>query len=267
MIDPNGGILDQLEALRGIILRSLIGVVIFVIPGFFFAPHCLKYMIQTTCPAELKLHYFSPMEPFMVQMKMGTVLGVACASWWIFWQIGAFVAPGLYKHEKSPILKFTAASVTLFLAGGAFAFYAVLPMVMKFSYSFATSELQPVIGVGDYLSMVSMILLGFAVSFQFPVVLVLLAKLGLVKVESLSKKRPLFVTVIFIVAAFLTPPDIISQLAMAVPAWLLFEITLLIIKYTVKPQVAESKTAEIPAPADEQERASKPVRRRKIRPL
>ena len=274
MIDPNGGILDQLEALRGVILRCLAGVVIAGIPGYIFSPSCLQYMIKVTCPEGLKLHYFTPMEPFMVQIQMGFVLGVIVSSWWIFWQIGAFAAPGLYKHEKSSLLKFTISSVVLFLSGGAFAFYAVLPMVMKFSYSFATGNLQPVIGVGDFLSMATMVMLGFAVSFQFPVVLILLAKLGIVKLEFLSSKRPVFITVIFIIAALLTPPDIISQLAMALPACLLYEITLLIIKYTV-PQKKEDEASSgkddknirnnHSLRKDEQEQ--KPARRRRIRPL
>ena len=150
----------------------------------------------------------------------------------------------------------------------------LMPMVMKFSYSFATANLQPVIGVGDYLSMVTMVMLGFAVSFQFPVVLILLAKLGIVKWEFLRSKRPVFITVIFIVAAFLTPPDIISQLAMAVPACLLYEITLLIIKHTV-PQKKEEEsipdkteknnTENHSIRKDEQEQ--KPVKRRRIIPL
>ena len=274
MIDPNGGILDQLEALRGVILRSLAGVVLTVIPGFFIAPHCLQYMIKITCPEGVKLHYFTPMEPFMVQLQMGLILGIAASSWWIFWQAGAFAAPGLYKHEKVSLLKFSLASAVLFLSGGAFAFYAVLPMVMKFSYSFATSDLQPVIGVGEFLSMATMVMLGFAVSFQFPVVLILLAELGIVKPEYLSRKRPVFITVIFIVAAFLTPPDIVSQLAMAVPACLLYEITLLIIKYTVpqkqKPVSDDAETAAaIPEVTAERENSAavKSVKRRRIRPL
>ena len=273
MPDPNGSILDQLEALRGVILKSLAAVAVLVIPGFFFAPHCLKYIIKVTCPGELKLHYFTPLEPFLVQLQMGLFLGVALSSWWIFWQVAAFIAPGLYRHEKSSLLKFSLSAAVLFLGGGAFAFYFVLPMVMKFSYSFATSELQPVIGVGDFLSMATMVILGFAVSFLFPVVLVLLAKLGLVEAETLSKKRAVVITVIFIIAAFLTPPDIISQLAMAIPAWLLYEVTLIIIKYKIAPQSRKSTCEESSETSDERtvpehagSRRSQDKRRR-IRPL
>ena len=276
MIDPNGSILDQLEALRGVILRSLAGVAVMVIPCFFFAPYCLKYMIKVTCPEGVKLHYFTPLEPFLVQLQMGLFLGIAAASWWVFYQVGAFIAPGLYKHERSAVIKFVLSSAALFFGGGAFAFYVVLPLVMKFSYSFASSELSPVIGVGDFLSMMTMIMLGFAGSFQFPVVLVLLARIGIVKPETLSKQRPVVITVIFIVAAFLTPPDVISQLAMAVPAWLLFEITLLIIKRKHKAVDVENtepeentssaecrKTADVSVSAEKK----RPQRQRRIRPL
>lgn len=275
MRDPNGSILDQLEDFRGVILRSLAGLAVTVIPGFFVAPYCLEYMVKIVCPEGMTLHYFTPLEPFYVQLQMGLVLGIAAASWWIFWQLASFAAPGLYKHEKSALLKFSFAAAFLFISGAAFSFYVVLPMVMKFSYSFATNGLQPVIGVGDFLSMSSMLILGFAVSFQFPIVLVLLAKMGLVTPETLSKRRPVVITVIFIVAAFLTPPDVISQLAMALPAWLLFEISLWWIKCTVKTREKEDRTEEHLISADDAAKSSDKGtgsrsgarKRRKIRPL
>ena len=275
MRDPNGSILEQLEDFRGVILRSLAGLAVTVIPGFFAAPYCLKYMIKVVLPEGVKLHYFTPLEPFFVQLQMGLVLGVIAASGWIFWQFAAFAAPGLYKHEKAALFKFTFAAVTLLLFGASFSFYIVLPMVMKFSYSFASSELQPVIGVGDFLSMASMLMVGFAGSFQFPVVLVLLARLGIVKPETLSKKRPVVITVIFIVAAFLTPPDVVSQLAMALPAWLLFEVTVWWIKCTAKGSEDSGKNIEPDEPVKENSlkkqkgaTSNTPNRkRRKIRPL
>ena len=268
--NPNGSILDQLEALRGVIFRCLAAVIIGVIPGFFAAPYLLKYMVRYACPPELKLHYFSLLEPFFVQLNMGLIIGVAAASWWIFWQTGAFIAPGLYRNEKSALLKMSLVSAFLFLLGGSFGFFAVFPMVMKFSYSFATAELQPVIGVGDFLRMATMLMLGFGGSFQFPIVLVLLAKLGIIKPHGLRKRRPVVITVIFIVAAFLTPPDIISQLCMALPAWLLFEATLWWIE-----RMPETKNMDTEKDCAEQKkefsagtvsRAVK-VRSRKIRPL
>ena len=269
MIDPNGSILDQLEALRGAIIRAVAGVAVMLIPAFFFAPECLKYMVKVTCPAGVKLHYFTPLEPFFVQLQMGLFLGVAAASWWVFYQIGSFVAPGLYKHEKAALIKFTCASVLLFIGGGTLAFYIVLPMVMRFSYSFASGELQPVIGVGDYISMLTVIILSFAASFQFPVILVLLAKLGIVTPQMLSKKRPVVITIIFIVAALLTPPDIISQLAMALPAWLLFEITLLIIRrMDFKKNVPEDVEKDEITPVEENKTTKRKLHsKRRIRPL
>ena len=270
--NPNGSILDQLEALRGVIFRSLAGVVAGVIPGFFAAPYLLKYMVRYACPPEIKLHYFSLLEPFFVQLNMGLIIGVAAASWWIFWQFGAFIAPGLYRNEKSALLKMSLISAFLFLLGGCFGFFAVLPMVLKFSYSFATPELQPVIGVGDFLRMATMLMLGFGGSFQFPIVLVLLAKLGIIKPQGLRKKRPVVITVIFIVAAFLTPPDIISQLCMALPAWLLFEATLWWIERmpTEEKNIFENGICG-QNDCDEEPQASTPqkktAKRRKIRPL
>ncbi len=270
--NPNGSIIDQLEAFRGVILRCIAGVAIGIVPGFIAAPYLLKHMVQYACPPEIKLHYFSLLEPFFVQLNMGLIIGVAATSWWIFWQAGAFIAPGLYRNEKSALLKMSLISAFLFLLGGGFGFFAVLPLVLKFSYSFATAELQPVIGVGDFLGMATMLMLGFGGSFQFPVVLVLLAKLGIIKPQGLRKKRPIVITVIFVVAAFLTPPDIISQLCMALPAWLLFEVTLWWIERMPAREALPEKATEVcdsdtviaakqtpyPAPGK---------KRRKIRPL
>ena len=270
--NPNGSILDQLEALRGVIIRSLIGVIIGVIPGFFAAPYLLKYMVRYACPPEIKLHYFSLLEPFFVQLNMGLIVGVSAASWWIFWQVGSFIAPGLYRNEKSVLLKMSLASAFLFLLGGSFGFFALLPMVLKFSYSFATAELQPVIGIADFLRMAAMLMLGFGGSFQFPIVLVLLARLGIINPQGLRKKRPVVITIIFIVAAFLTPPDIISQLSMALPAWLLFEVTL----WWIERVPAKDKNildSGILTNEEPEENISKPStvtcdkKRRKIRPL
>ena len=270
--NPNGSILDQLEALRGVIIRSLIGVIIGVIPGFFAAPYLLKYMVRYACPPEIKLHYFSLLEPFFVQLNMGLIVGFSAASWWIFWQVGSFIAPGLYRNEKSVLLKMSLASAFLFLLGGSFGFFAILPMVLKFSYSFATAELQPVIGIADFLRMAAMLMLGFGGSFQFPIVLVLLARLGIINPQGLRKKRPVVITIIFIVAAFLTPPDIISQLSMALPAWLLFEVTL----WWIERVPAKDKNildSGILTNEEPEENISKPStvtcdkKRRKIRPL
>ena len=270
--NPNGSILDQLEALRGVIIRSLIGVIIGVIPGFFAAPYLLKYMVRYACPPEIKLHYFSLLEPFFVQLNMGLIVGVSAASWWIFWQFGSFIAPGLYRNEKSVLLKMSLASAFLFLLGGSFGFFAILPMVLKFSYSFATAELQPVIGIGDFLRMAAMLMLGFGGSFQFPIVLVLLARLGIINPQGLRKKRPVVITIIFIVAAFLTPPDVISQLSMALPAWLLFEATLWWIERVPAKDksIFDSGILASEEPEKPEEKASAATcdkKRRKIRPL
>ena len=272
--NPNGSIIDQLEAFRGVILRCIAGIAIGVIPGFIAAPYLLKHMVQYACPPEIKLHYFSLLEPFFVQINMGLIIGVAATSWWIFWQVGAFIAPGLYRNEKSALLKMSLISAFLFLLGGSFGFFAVLPLVMKFSYSFATTELQPVIGVGDFLGMATMLMLGFGGSFQFPVILVLLAKLGIIKPQGLRKKRPVVITVIFVVAAFLTPPDIISQLCMALPAWLLFEVTLKWIERipareeSAVPENTICDPATFSSPAVPKNPPPAPgKKRRKIRPL
>ncbi|HBP06314.1 twin-arginine translocase subunit TatC [Victivallaceae bacterium BBE-744-WT-12] len=224
----DAGFLTHLEALRQVLWRSVAAVGVLLVPGFFAAPEVLGFLVRFTCPPDFKLNYFTPMEPLIVQLKLGLFLAVVAAMPVILRQAARFVAPALYEHERRAAGRAVAAATLLFLAGAAVGLFLVVPLMMKFSAAYASESLAPVIGIGSFVNLVGLLALSFGVMFQLPVVMVLLVRCGVVEVGTLKRSRPLAVTVIFILAALLTPPDVVSQLLLGVPTWLLFEAALLV---------------------------------------
>lgn len=220
--------LDHLEALRRALWRSVAAIAVFLIPGVFAAMPALEWLVRYSCPAEIKLNYFTPMEPLLVQLKLGLILAVIAAMPVILYQLAGFVAPGLYEHERRACRWVIWAALGLFLAGASLGLFLVTPLMMRFSAQFASEALSPVIGIGGFVNLVGLLTLSFGIMFQLPVVMVFLVRFGVVELATLRRSRPIAVTIIFILAAILTPPDIVSQLLLGVPTWLLFEIALLI---------------------------------------
>lgn len=244
---PDSGFLSHLEALRQALWRSVAAVGVLLIPGFFAASPVLNWLVRFTCPPDFKLNYFSPMEPLMVQLKLGLILAVVAAMPVILLQLARFVTPALYAHERRVALKAIGAAALLFLAGMSIGLFAVTPLMMRFSASYASESLAPVIGIGGFVNLVGLLSLSFGVMFQLPIVMVLLVRSGIVEPETLRKSRPVAITAIFILAAILTPPDIVSQLLLALPTWLLFEAALF-----VSARAPRRKKAEEDAPGPEE---------------
>lgn len=220
--------LDHLEALRRVLWRGVAAVALFLIPGFFVALPALEWLVRFSCPEAIKLNYFTPMEPLLVQLKLGLILAVIAAMPVILHELAGFVSPGLYEHERRGCRRVIWAAIGLFLAGAAIGLFLVTPLMMRFSAQFASESLSPVIGIGGFVNLVGLLTLSFGIMFQLPVVMVFLVRFGVVRVATLRKSRPIVVTLIFILAAVLTPPDIVSQLLLGIPTWLLFELALLI---------------------------------------
>ena len=273
-------LLEHLEALRVTVWRCVLAVCVALIPALYFSADILALMVRSVCPAGLKMHYFSPFEPLFVQLNIGLAAAVVLASPVIFRQFAAFIAPGLYQHEKKALSVFCFLALLLALSGAGLGFFFIIPQVMVFSMSFATAELQPIIGLGNFLKMVVWMLIGFVLVFELPVFLLIPIRAGLLRVDTVKKFRYLFVTGIFLIAALLTPPDVISQLSLGVPGWLLFELTLLIAsKVQKKAEEQEEETedddddtsppspAEQPAVSKHNERSRLASRSRRIRKL
>lgn len=248
--NSGGSLLDHLDALRTTLLWCLGSVVLFAVPGIIFAPELLLRYVKYVCPPGMEMHYFTPFEPLIVQLELGLLLGVFCSMPVILYKLSQFVAPGLYAHEKRWGMLFILVSLLLSLIGAAIGLLAVVPIVMQFSGTFAADGLKPIIGLAAFLRLSGLLAAGFALVFELPAILLLAIRLRLVSVEFLRNKRPFVITGLFIVAAILTPPDIVSQLLMGLPGWILFELTLLIGAKITPPPEEEEEPAPTALPPE-----------------
>ena len=209
-------LLGHLAALR----RALL-----LVPGFLAAPAATRLLVRWAVPERLgALHYFAPLEAFRAQLHVGFVLALAAAWPWVAAQAWEFVRPGLRDDEARALRKWIPLSTLLFLGGALFACAAVMPLAMAFAASFAEPGLAPVIGLGAFLHLAGSLALGFGVMAQTPLALALAAQLGLATADGLRRARPYAVVAILTLSALLTPPDVVSQVLLAVPTLLLYEL-------------------------------------------
>ena len=181
-------------------------------------------------PTGGSLIFTSVAEAFFTYMKVAFISGLILASPFVLYQIWAFVAPGLYRHEKKYVVPFVLAGSFFFAIGILFAYYVALPVGFKFLLGFATDFIKPLPSMKEYLSFSIKFLLAFGLVFEFPVVLVLLARIGVVDAKTLARQRKYAILLIFIFAAIITPPDIISQVIVALPMIGLYELSILLSK-------------------------------------
>ncbi|WP_051122799.1 twin-arginine translocase subunit TatC [Euryhalocaulis caribicus] len=238
-------LLEHLTELRSRLIFSSLVILAAFIVCFIFAGPIYKLLLVPFQNAaeryndgqgrELQLVFTAPLEFFLVKVKLALVGAVVVAFPVVAWQLYAFVAPGLYKNERGALLPFLGAMPVLFAIGAAMVFYVVLPLVMNFALrqqimeeGIVSVSLLP--KVSDYFSLVTALLFAFGAAFQLPVVLTLLAKAGFVTSTGLRKFWRYAVVVTFVLSAFVTPPDIISQTVLAIPILLLYEISIWCVK-------------------------------------
>ena len=210
---------QHLEELRTTLVRMLLVAAVAATAGWFVSERLLGLLV----PAQLgQVHFFNPTEGFMIRFKVSLAVGLLAAMPFLLLQVWSFVAPGLFHHERRFVLPVLLASTALFYLGLAFAYAFVVPRMVSFFLSFSAASLQPIINVTQYFAFVTKFCLAFGLVFQIPVVIVLLAWLGLVTPRQLWSQWRYGVVIIFIVAALLTPPDAVSQLMMAIPMVVLY---------------------------------------------
>jgi sec-independent protein translocase protein TatC len=158
--------------------------------------------------------------------------------------VWAFVAPGLYKREKRFAIPLMVSSILLFYAGVAFAYFVVFPLMFAFLTTTAPTGVQVMTDITNYLDFVLLLFFAFGIAFEMPVATVLLAATGLVKIETMTKNRGYVILGIFVIAAFLTPPDALSQTAMALPMWLLYEIGIVLSRILLREKLAQQRREE-----------------------
>lgn len=226
-LDKHKSFLEHLEELRWLIFRIIFALIIVLPFTFFFAGDIISFLVAYSCPPDFKLSYFTPMEPLFVKIKISLLAAFIIALPYIAYTIWKFVVPALYPNERRRVKQLALSSWLLFMLGIVFCFSFIIPAMMRFSFSMQNSELQALIGLSNYIGLVGMLMLGFGIMFQLPIIVFFLALSGIVKLATIKKLRAMVLIAILTLSALLTPPDIFSQLMMAVPTYLLFELSLL----------------------------------------
>jgi len=237
---------EHLTELRSRLVKSFIYLFIFFVICYFFAENIYSFLVKPYAEAvkddeiNRRLIFTALQETFITYLKVAFFTAIFVTSPIILTQIWKFIAPGLYKNEKRALLPYLIATPTLFLLGGMLVYYLVMPLMIKFFLSFETSaqinglpiQLEP--KVNEYLSLIMRLIFAFGISFQLPVLLTLLARVGFIDSEYLKKRRKYVIIIIFIAAAILTPPDPITQIGLGIPLLVLYELSILSVKIIEK---------------------------------
>jgi sec-independent protein translocase protein TatC len=222
-----GSLISHLLELRDRLMRAVIAVAVLFVPCAFFSKQLFTLIalpLIKKMPQGTSMIATSVVAPVLAPLKLALYVALFLAMPYVLYQAWAFVAPGLYRREKRFAVPLVVSSIVLFYAGVAFAYFVVFPLMFGFLTTTAPEGVQVMTDMTNYLDFVVLLFFAFGVAFDIPVATVLLAATGLVKVETMAKNRGYVVLGIFVVAAFLTPPDAISQSFMAVPMYLLYEI-------------------------------------------
>lgn len=229
-------ILEHLRELKTRVIYSVLSLVICSLISYYFAEDIYAFLVEPlakiSSETNRRMIYTSLTEAFVTYLKLAIFAGFVFSFPIIFYQIYSFIAPGLYKKEKRFFLPLFIASPALFIVGAAFVYYFLLPTAWQFFLSFETNasplpiELEA--KIADYLSLVTSLIIAFGVSFQLPIIMILLVISGLVEAKTLSQARKYMVLLMLIFAAILTPPDVISQLSLFIPLYFLYEVTIII---------------------------------------
>ena len=240
--------MEHLLELRTRLLHSLYGValatlVLAIYPGPARLLDFLAQPIRAHLPPNTRMIAVDVFSPFLMPLKVLLLVGVMTAMPWVMYQIWAFIAPGLYKHEKRLALPLIVAGSLLAYAGIAFVQFLVLDRMFAFIQKFAPETVAATPDVASYVQTLLSLYLAFALAFQVPIVVILLVRFGIVSIEKLRSFRRFFIVIAFVIAAIVTPPDVLSQLALAIPMCLLYEAGLLAARWFLKDALATKADA------------------------
>jgi len=236
--ENEGGFVSHLEELRKRLIHSFIFLFVFFIICYFFAEYLYGFLVEPYSKAvkndgiERRLIFTALQETFLTYIKVAFFAAFFITCPFILVQIWKFIAPGLYNHEKSAILPYLILTPILFFLGGMLVYYLIMPLAIKFFLSFESAGLNTSLPiqleakVNEYLSLIMKLIFAFGLSFQLPVVLSLLARVGVVDSQFLKERRKYVIVIIFAAAAILTPPDPITQIGLAIPLLILYELSI-----------------------------------------
>ncbi len=237
--DKDSGFISHLTELRSRLIHTFIFLFVFFIICYFFAEYIYGFLVNPYAEAvkedgqSRRLIFTALQETFLTYLKVSFFASFFITSPFILIQLWKFIAPGLYTHEKSAIMPYLVLTPILFFLGGALVYYLVMPLAIEFFLSFESSgsitnlPIQLEAKVNEYLSLVMRLIFAFGLSFQLPVVLSLLARIGFVDSNFLRTRRKYVVVIIFTAAAIITPPDPITQIGLAIPLLILYELSIL----------------------------------------
>jgi sec-independent protein translocase protein TatC len=261
-------LLDHLVELRNRLIRALIVLFCLLVVFFFFSQSILEFLIepyrhaylavvphgaQQVIPEDFRLIYTAPQELFFTQLNVAFFAAIFVGFPYLAIEIYGFVAPGLYKKERRAFVPYLIATPVFFFMGGLLVYYAVLPMAMRFFLSMQTQDIEMLVQVSEYLGLAMTLILAFGVCFQLPVILTLLAQIDLISAKTLGKGRRYAIVGILVFAAFITPPDPVSQIGLAVPMYLLYELSIWSVKTVEKRRAARLAAEGVAAAADDAE--------------
>ena len=236
--DKEVGFVSHLTELRKRLINSFIFLFVFFIICYFFSEYIYGFLVDPYAQAvkddgsERRLIFTALQETFLTYLKVSFFAAFFITSPFILIQVWKFIAPGLYKHEKLAIMPYLVATPILFFLGGILVYYLIMPLAIKFFLSFESTgiatnlPIQLEAKVNEYLSLVMKLIFAFGLSFQLPVVLSLLARIGVVDSKFLRERRKYVVVIIFAAAAILTPPDPVTQIGLAIPLLILYELSI-----------------------------------------
>lgn len=237
------GLWGHFDDLRSRLMRAGAAILVLFFVSVAFSGRFLtllkKPLQDVLPPGSNVLHFTGPMDVFMVNVKIAFMMAVVFgAPVWLY-QFWKFLEPALYPSERKYVLPFICATVVCFFTGVAFSYFFMIPLALQYLVGLGLEVAAPIITITDYISLVSVMTISFGLVFETPVILVLLALLGIVSADMLASQRRLIFVLILIAAAILTPPDPISMLGMAIPCYLMFELSILVIRLIKKnPRVA-----------------------------
>ncbi|PIT79091.1 twin-arginine translocase subunit TatC [Limnohabitans sp. JirII-31] len=229
---------------KSTIAVAIAGAVLAIFPGPAELYDLLAAPLVAQLPAGATLIATSVISPFLVPLKILLMAAFLLALPVVLYQVWAFVAPGLYSHEKKLVLPLVVSSTVLFMIGVAFCYFFVFGQVFKFIQSFAPKSITAAPDIEAYLSFVMTMFIAFGLAFEVPIVVIVLARMNVVSIEKLKGFRSYFVVLAFIVAAIVTPPDVVSQLALAIPMCVLYEIGIWAAQIFIKHTQAPAPDAE-----------------------
>lgn len=241
-------LMTHLLELRSRLLKTVVAILLVFLCLFYFSRQLYTLVAQPlmqAMPEGTQMIATGVASPFLAPFKLTLYISIFIAVPFILHQVWAFIAPGLYRHEKRLAVPLLVSSVLLFYAGAAFAYFVVFPLMFSFFATSAPEGVAVATDISSYLDFVLALFLAFGIAFELPIAIVMMIVVGVVKVAQLAAARAYVVVGCFVIGMLLTPPDVISQTLLAVPMWLLFEVGLLFGRVIERRREAESDTAEV----------------------